>query len=31
MFPIRLDFAAPIEKPDHCEEEVFSFSVGYDF
>ena len=31
MFPIRLDFATPIEKPDHCEEEVFSFSVGYDF
>ena len=31
MFPIRLDFAAPIEKPDHCEKEVFSFTVGYDF
>ena len=31
MFPIRLDFATPIEKPDHCEEEVFSFTVGYDF
>ena len=31
MFPSRLDFATPIEKPDHCEEEVFSFSVGYDF
>ena len=31
MFPIRLDFATPIEKPDNCEEEVFSFTVGYDF
>ncbi len=31
MFPIRLDFAAPIEKPDHAEEEVFSFTIGYDF
>jgi len=31
MFPIRLDFATPIEKPDHCEKEVFSFTVGYDF
>lgn len=31
MFPIRLDFATPIEKPDHAEEEAFSFSVGYDF
>jgi len=31
MFPIRLDFATPIEKPDHAEEEVFSFTVGYDF
>ncbi|MBR1921716.1 MAG: outer membrane protein assembly factor BamA [Kiritimatiellae bacterium] len=31
MFPIRLDFATPIEKPDHCEEEVFSFTVSYDF
>ena len=31
MFPIRLDFATPIEEPDHCEKEVFSFSVGYDF
>ncbi|MGN0854967.1 MAG: outer membrane protein assembly factor BamA [Kiritimatiellia bacterium] len=31
MFPIRLDFATPIEKPSHADEEVFSFSVGYDF
>ena len=31
MFPIRLDFAAPIEKPDHADKEVFSFTVGYDF
>ena len=31
MFPIRLDFATPIEKPDEAEEEVFSFTVGYDF
>ena len=31
MFPIRLDFATPIEKPDHCEKEVFSFTVGYEF
>lgn len=31
MFPVRLDFATPIEKPDHADEEVFSFSVGYDF
>ncbi len=31
MFPIRLDFATPIEKPEHAEEEAFSFSVGYDF
>ena len=31
MFPIRLDFAKPIEKPDHADEEVFSFSIGYDF
>ena len=31
MFPIRLDFAKPIEKPDEAEEEVFSFTVGYDF
>ena len=29
--PIRLDFATPIEKPDHAEKEVFSFTVGYDF
>ena len=31
MFPIRLDFATPIEEPDHCDKEVFSFLVGYDF
>ena len=31
MFPIRLDFATPIESPDLAEEEVFSFTVGYDF
>ena len=31
MFPIRLDFGFPIEKPSHAEEEVFSFTVGYDF
>ncbi len=31
MFPIRLDFATPVEKPEHAEEEVFSFTVGYDF
>ena len=31
MFPIRLDFATPIEKPSHARKEVFSFSVGYDF
>ena len=31
MFPIRLDFATPLKKPDHAEEEVFSFSIGYDF
>ncbi len=31
MFPIRLDFATPIEKPDHADEEAFSFTVGYDF
>ena len=31
MFPVRLDFATPIEKPDHADEEVFSFTVGYDF
>lgn len=31
MFPVRLDFATPIEKPSHADEEVFSFTVGYDF
>lgn len=31
MFPIRLDFATPIEKPDRAEEEAFSFMIGYDF
>ena len=31
MFPIRLDFAAPIVEPDHSDTEVFSFSIGYDF
>ena len=30
-FPIRLDFGFPIEKPDHCDKELFSFTVGYDF
>ena len=31
MFPIRLDFGFPIEKPSHAKEEIFSFTVGYDF
>ena len=31
MFPIRLDFATPVQKPDDAEKEVFSFTVGYDF
>ena len=31
MFPIRLDFATPFTTPDHAEEEIFSFMVGYDF
>ena len=31
MFPIRLDFGTPIEKPDDADKEVFSFTVGYDF
>ena len=30
MFPIRLDFGFPIEKPDHADKEAFSFTVGYD-
>ncbi len=29
--PIRVDFAAPIKKPDNAEEEVFSFTISYDF
>ena len=31
MFPIRLDFATPIKKPDWAEKEAFSFTIGYDF
>ncbi len=31
MFPIRLDFGFPIEKPEHAEEEIFSFTVNYEF
>ena len=31
MFPIRLDFGFPIERPDHADKEMFSFTVGYDF
>lgn len=30
-FPIRLDLATPIESPSETEDEVFSFSIGYDF
>jgi outer membrane protein insertion porin family len=30
-FPIRIDFAAPIKKPDDAEKEVFSFTIGYTF
>ncbi len=31
-FPIRLDFAAPVIDPDEdVDEEVFSFTIGYDF
>ena len=31
-FPIRLDLATPVKEPkDDCDEEVFSFTVGYDF
>jgi len=30
-FPIRLDFGFPIVKPDNADEEIFSFTVGYDF
>ena len=31
MFPIRLDLATPVVKPDEAEKEAFSFTVGYDF
>jgi outer membrane protein assembly factor BamA len=31
MFPIRLDFATPVKKPDNADKETFCFSVGYDF
>lgn len=31
MFPVRLDFATPVEKPSHADKEVFSFTVGYEF
>ena len=31
FLPIRLDFATPIEKPDHADRELFSFTIGYDF
>lgn len=31
MFPIRLDFGVPVVLPDEAEEEIFSFTVGYDF
>jgi len=31
MFPIRLDFGVPVKKPTHAKEEIFSFTVGYDF
>jgi len=31
QFPIRLDFAVPVDCADDTDEEVFSFSVGYDF
>ncbi|MBR1871344.1 MAG: BamA/TamA family outer membrane protein, partial [Kiritimatiellae bacterium] len=30
-FPIRLDFGVPVVKPSHTEEQIFSFSIGYDF
>ena len=30
-FPIRIDFATPIKKPDEAEKEIFSFTIGYDF
>lgn len=30
-FPIRIDFAAPIKKPDEADKEVFSFTIGYTF
>ena len=31
MFPIRVDFATPFEKPSCADKEIFSFMVGYDF
>ena len=32
QFPIRLDFAVPVTDPDEgVDEQVFSFTVGYDF
>ncbi|MCQ2388445.1 MAG: outer membrane protein assembly factor BamA [Kiritimatiellae bacterium] len=32
QFPIRLDFATPVVDPDEdVDEEVFSFTIGYDF
>ena len=30
-FPVRLDFATPVKKPDDVDTQIFSFSVGYDF
>ena len=30
-FPIRLDFGVPVVAPSHTKEQVFSFSIGYDF
>lgn len=31
MFPIRLDFASPLKRPDCAEKETFTFTVGYEF
>ena len=32
QFPVRLDFATPVEDPDDgVDKQIFSFSVGYDF